>query len=280
VIIGTHFFPLSVLGRARSKGRLPCPVLGVVTDYTAHAFWIDPGVDAYCVGGEPERDVLGAPSNGAAQELIRHGVPLSAIRHTGIPVRASFGCIVGVDEAALAPSPLPRRVSVLVTSGGFGIGPLEDALCSFVGLPHLELTVVCGADDRRRAAVEALVTRHRIRARVIGFERDMPARMAEAHLVLGKPGGLTVSESLAAGRPMALMGTCPGQEAHNATWLERRGAAVSVDPARAGLQIEALRAAGRLADMAHAARRLGVPDAASNVLDVALAHLAPRSRAA
>lgn len=258
VVIGTHFFPLSVFGRARRRGRLSIPLVGLVTDYTAHAFWADPFVDRYCT------------TVPAAGDLAHHGIAAERIFTTGIPVRAEFARAPAPEAHALMATPFPNRVRVLATSGGFGIGPLETAIRSFVGLPHLELTVVCGADPERRRRVEEVARAHRVAAKVIGFERDMPARMAEADIVLGKPGGLTVSEALAAGRPLALMGTCPGQEAQNEQWLRTNGAAETVDPRWAGPQLEALRASGALAHMARAAKRIGAPHAARDVLARAL----------
>src|SRR5580692_11208577 len=38
-VVATHHLPLVVLGRARRKGRLASPLVGVVTDYGAHAVW-------------------------------------------------------------------------------------------------------------------------------------------------------------------------------------------------------------------------------------------------
>ncbi len=252
VVVCTHFFPLSVLARARRRGQLTAPVVGVVTDFAAHAFWAEPGVDAFCV-----------TDGGPALDLARHGAPPAAIHQTGVPVRRAFA---NLPAAPSAGTPL----HVLATSGGFGIGPLEAALRSFRGVANVRLTVVCGADESKRERVARLVVQAGLDARVLGFERDMAARMAEAHVVLGKPGGSTVSEALAAGRPMALMGTCPGQEAHNEEWLTLNGAAVSVHPSRAGSELAALAAHGALEPMARAARRLGRPHAASAVLNVAL----------
>jgi processive 1,2-diacylglycerol beta-glucosyltransferase len=262
VVVATHFFPLSVLGGERLRGRLAKPLVGVVTDYAAHAFWAEPGVDRFCVA-----------KGGAALDLARHGAPRAQILETGIPVRTAFGRLA---PPALDPA---GPLSVLVTSGGFGVGPLAAAVASFAGLAGIRLTVVCGESPDKVARLRALVAERGLDARVVGFEPDMPARFAEAHVVLGKPGGLTVSEALASGRPMALMGICPGQEQHNADWLTVNGAAVVVEPARAGLQIDWLRRSGELGRMARAARRLGAADAPDRVIEAAL-ELAPAARAA
>lgn len=250
-IVSTHFFPLEILGHARLTGALATPVVGVVTDYAAHAFWAEPGVDRFC-----------APAGRAARDLVRHGVSPDAVVATGIPIRPAFGAVPALR--------LSGPLEILVTSGGFGIGPMGEIIRSFAGVPDARLTIVCGDNparvaEARRAAAEAGVV-----AEVVGFERDMARRMATAHLLVGKPGGLTVSESLAAGRPMVVVGACPGQEMKNQTWLVEQGAAVASDAASAGPVVAALRARGDLPRLAENARALAAPRAADRVVDVAL----------
>ena len=58
-VIATHHLPLVVLARARRHGWLRAPLIGVVTDYGAHAVWVERGTDALCVpGGGALRDVV------------------------------------------------------------------------------------------------------------------------------------------------------------------------------------------------------------------------------
>ncbi len=46
-----------------------------------------------------------------------------------------------------------EALRVLVTSGGFGVGPIGDIVRSFAGIDGVELTVVCGrARGWRRAS--------------------------------------------------------------------------------------------------------------------------------
>lgn len=252
-IVATHFFPMEILGHARLSGAIRTPVVGVVTDYAAHAFWAEPGVDRFC-----------APAGRAARDLVRHGVSPGAVVGTGIPIRGGFGVVAPLTMPAPG-APL----SVLVTSGGFGVGPMIEVVRSFAGIPRVHLTIVCG-DNPGRAAEARRAAEAGVSAEIVGFERDMARRMAAAHVVVGKPGGLTVSESLAAGRPMLLVGACPGQETMNQSWLVEQGAAVACDPSSAGRAIASLRAAGSLLPMAAEARALAAPRAADRVLDVAL----------
>lgn len=254
VVVSTHFFPLAVLGHARLRGALAAPLVGVITDYAAHAFWAEPGVDRFCV-----------PAGRAALDLVRHGIRPEAIMATGIPIRPAFGAIAPLTQPA-SDEPL----SVLITSGGFGVGPMIDVIHSFAGIPQVRLTIVCGDNPDRALQARRAAALSGVTADVIGFESDMPRRMAAAHVVVGKPGGLTVSETLAAGRPMVLVGACPGQEMMNQRWMIEHGAAVAAEPSLAGRTIGALRDQGALASLAQAARSLAAPRAATRVLDVAL----------
>jgi processive 1,2-diacylglycerol beta-glucosyltransferase len=253
-IVATHFFPLEILGHARRSGTLGSPVVGVVTDYAAHAFWAEPGVDRFCT-----------PAGRAARDLVRHGVSPDCVVATGIPVRPAFGKI-----APLAHPAPGAPLQVLVTSGGFGVGPMAEIIRSFSRVEGVRLTIVCGANPARVAEAQRMATEAGVSAEVVGFEPDMVRRMAAAHVIVGKPGGLTVSESLAAGRPMVLVGACPGQETMNQTWLVEQGAAVACGADAAGGTVASLRARGVLASLAAEARALAAPRAARRVVDVAL----------
>jgi processive 1,2-diacylglycerol beta-glucosyltransferase len=184
---------------------------------------------------------------------------------TGIPIRSGFGEIPQLVMPAEG-----ATLSVLVTSGGFGVGPMAEVIRSFAGVPAVRLTIVCGDNAARVAEARRAAAEARVPAEVVGFEPDMCRRMAAAHVIVGKPGGLTVSEALAGGRPMVLVGACPGQETMNQAWLIEQGAAVASEAAGAGRTVAALRACGALASLAVEARALAAPRAAGRVVDVAL----------
>jgi processive 1,2-diacylglycerol beta-glucosyltransferase len=259
-VVATHHLPLVVLGRERRKGRLGVPLVGVVTDYAAHACWAERFVDRFCVPGEYAR-----------RELVAHGVPPERVALTGIPVRAAF-------EGA-APLRAPRAgepLRVLVTSGGFGVGPVLRVVRSFAGVPGVELTVVCGAAPSLVSRVREEAARLGMPARVLGFERDMPARVADAHVVVGKAGGLTVSEVLTAGRPLVVVGAIPGNERFNEAFVVGGGAGARAAPDAAGRVVHGLRAPSVLEAMGARARLLTERRAADRVVDEALRLVGPR----
>ncbi len=249
-VVATHHLPLVVLGRARRRKVLRAPLVGVVTDYTAHACWAEKGVDAFAVGCELARE-----------ELIGHGVLPRRITLTGIPIRRAFEDIPDVVN--------PRRgepTRVLITSGGFGVGPMREIVRSFTGLRELSVTIVCGAMRGGVKRVTREAEEAGVVARVVGFEKDMPRRVAEAHVVVGKAGGLTVSESLAAGRPMITVGTVPGNESYNERLVVQGGAGWAAVPSEVGPLVARLRERKLFEVMGKGARQLVVPHAAERLL--------------
>src|SRR3989441_7363303 len=93
---------------------------------------------------------------------------------------------------------------------------------------------------------------------------EMDKYMAAADLMVGKAGGLTTSEALARGLPMALIEPIPGQEERNADHLLEAGAALPWNNlSAAAWKIAALLDdSSKSARMRDAARSLGPPLAA------------------
>jgi UDP-N-acetylglucosamine--N-acetylmuramyl-(pentapeptide) pyrophosphoryl-undecaprenol N-acetylglucosamine transferase len=116
-----------------------------------------------------------------------------------------------------------------------------------------------------------------VAAEVAPFFKDLPARIANAHLVIGRAGASTVSELSVIGRPAILVPfpfAIDQDQAANARHLAETGAAEIV--VQKDFSAEWL--AGRLADMladprsltprAEAAKSAGIPDAAVRLADL------------
>ena len=111
------------------------------------------------------------------------------------------------------------------------------------------------------------------------FFTDLPARIADAHLVVCRSGASSVSELAVIGRPSILVPlphAIDNDQKTNALALEAAGGAVMAE--QAGLTPDRLAASvadlvgdpARLAAMAEAARRAGRPDAVKRLADLVL----------
>ena len=261
VVLCTHYHPLEILGRLKAKARRqPAPLaVSVVTDFEAHALWMEPGVDLYCVAAEETK-----------ARLVARGVDPAMVAVTGIPIAARF-------SAPVQPAQVRRQVGLrddlpvlLVLSGGFGMGPVAQILGEINKLANpLQVVVVCGRNEELRRELALLERRHPIH--VLGFVTNMQEWMAVADLIVTKPGGLTTSEALALGKPLFILNPIPGQEAANSDFLLEHGAAAKANRLEdLPYRLEKLLGSSKLAEMTAAARKLGKPGAASEICQMVL----------
>jgi processive 1,2-diacylglycerol beta-glucosyltransferase len=251
-IVCTHFLPVSALRRFATA-----PLDIVVTDFKAHAFWLQPRVRFFFVASEDVRDAL-----------VRRGIPAERIGAHGIPVSRRF--VRPPDAAASRESlhmPADQPV-VLAVGGGFGRRGLVDVVrATLAANPSVHVLAVAGRNKKMRDAIRQRFGSEG-RLRTFGFVDDIERLMAAADVIVTKPGGLTTSEALAVGRPLVLTDPVPGQEERNARFLTEAGAALMAVTARElEERLGGLLASGdRLEAMSAAARKAGRPGAAGRII--------------
>ncbi|HEX4030587.1 MAG TPA: undecaprenyldiphospho-muramoylpentapeptide beta-N-acetylglucosaminyltransferase [Terracidiphilus sp.] len=195
---------------------------------------------------------------------------------TGIPVRPEF--------FSLAPSGAQDSHPHLLVFGGsqgarlFNIHLPRIVTALFDAVPGLTLLHQSGARnfETTQAAYQASGA-DPARWQVKPFLDDMPARFAQAQLVMARSGASTVAELAAAARPALLVPFAAAADEHqrrNAEVMEAAGAAMMLqekDLDTPGLLLESLRALlvdpARLAAMAQAARSQAHPAAAEHIAD-------------
>ena len=229
-------------------------VVSIVTDFEAHALWMDACVDLYCVAAEETK-----------ARLVARGAPAENAVATGIPIAAKFS---SKPDARAVRKTLGLRDDLpvlLVLSGGFGMGPVAEILAELDKVPQpFQTVVVTGRNEELRRELAAQTRQHP--THVLGFATNMHELMAVADLIITKPGGLTSSEALALGKPLFILNPIPGQEAANSDFLLERGAAAKVNRVEdLPFRIEQLLGSKKLAEMAKAAKALGRPQSASAV---------------
>ena len=260
VVIATHFFPVEVVAALKRRGRLRSKLISAITDWLPHSFWICPGVDRYTVATEVTR-----------QALRQRGVPDAQIAVTGIPIDQRFAAPLDRAVTAQRLGLAADRFTILIASGGFGLGPVEAIVRALAQAPGpYQLLVVAGRNAALQRALEQLRPQIPHPTTVYGFVGNMDDLMAVSDLLISKSGGLTCAEAMARGLPMMIIDPIPGQETRNSTILVNAGAAVQVANVREVVpHLERLRRPEVHARFAAAARRLARPDAAAAVLRLA-----------
>jgi len=260
VVLCSHYLPLEILDYIRAKRPEPHPLtVCVVTDLEAHAFWIEPFVDFYCVATEDTKASLAA-----------RGVKEADIEATGIPIAARFAAPVDARAVRRRYGWRDDLPALLALSGGFGMGPVAETLEQLDKVStEFQTIVVAGRNQELRQALAAQDRKHP--TDVLGFCANMHELMTVADLILTKPGGLTTSEAMAIGRPLCIVQPIPGQETANADYLLERGAAIKVNRLEdLPFRLEQLISSPKLKDMAKAAAAIGRPQAARAVAQAVL----------
>ncbi len=216
VLICTHFYSAEFFSRLKREGKIKAKVIVVITDFAPHTFWVNPGTDVYWVmTGE------------AKAELIRRGVKAEQIVAGGIPVDPIFKPQNRRDEVRKAYDLYPSRLTVLLTSGSFGLGSQLEILRAMQAYKdRIQAIVVCGQNEKQKRQLEN--TPFLFPVKIFGFVNFMPDLMEASDLLIAKAGGSTTVESLAKGVPLVLTGSIPGQETRNADYLLARYAAFAM----------------------------------------------------
>jgi processive 1,2-diacylglycerol beta-glucosyltransferase len=263
ITVCTHFLPAKIMSFLIARKELHTRLSVVTTDYDFQGVWLSSMFNRYFVALDETR-----------AHMVSLGLPEERITVSGIPVSNVFS--QPVDTAAvLAQYQLrPDLPILLISAGAAGGNYARDIVTQVMSLSvPFQAVVVCGNNPLLRDEISALVAHKPERFRVLGYTSDMPNLMRVASLFVGKPGGLSSSECMAAGLPMFIINPIPGQEERNSDHLLEGGAAVRGNyRTTIGYKIGVLlENPERLARMREAACRLGRPDAARVVVEQTLA---------
>jgi 1,2-diacylglycerol 3-beta-galactosyltransferase len=260
VIVCTYMFYPAILSAVFAIEKLRIPLFTVVTDLaTVQKLWFHPQADLCLVPTQTVHDLA-----------VDAGLPLEGVKITGIPVHPVLA--KGRQDQASIRLNLGWRPDLftVLAVGSKRVEHMYDSLraLNHSGLP-LQLAVVAGGDDNLYQRLEQ--TEWHLETHLYNFVTDIASLMRAADCVLGKAGGLTVTEALACGLPLILVDVLPGQETGNAEYVVSGNAG---DLAREPLEV--------LEVMCHwlengqelynkrvqNARRLGFPRAAYDVAEL------------
>lgn len=210
LLVFTHPFPAGAAALLKRQRRLHVPLVGVITDFAIHQLWVYPQMDLYCVAASPLKDLL-----------MGQGIDGRRIVVSGIPVRRAFQQLHWQGSRTAA-----ADTNILIMGGGLGMGSIRQAL---VRLDQIDavgtFTVVTGHNADLYDEISQLRQELRHPVRVLGYTNHIPELMAQAALLVTKPGALTCTEAATIQVPMVLYSSIPGQEEANAAYMQEKGCA-------------------------------------------------------
>lgn len=186
----------------RGNPAMKIPFFTVITDSTQiNSAWYRCPCDGSIVADEHTADVLRGD-----------GVPEEKIHVLGFPV--------GLKFEQLKPLAASKPWKVLFFPGGTSARAVA-TLNHLAALDDITVDVVTG---RRKATCDAIAGAGLPRSGTLtGWTDQMPELMASHHLFIGKAGGATVQEAVAAQIPFLVSHIVPGQEEGNIAFIEQSG---------------------------------------------------------
>lgn len=186
------------------------PLLTAVTDsIEINASWLRAPTDYFLVTDQ------------ATLETMRcWGLPEEKIIVTGFAVSPAFSVLdpVPADDPCK-----PFRVLYFPTAKKPFIRRHSRAILD--SSPDVQLTIVMGKNFRLlQSRAREIKKLYPGRVKLLGWTRKVPQLISSHHLVVGKAGGATVHEAIAAHCPMLIHHLVPGQEEGNLKLLQQLGA--------------------------------------------------------
>jgi len=254
-------FPVAGGVVAEIKKDRPLVSATVITDFGAHRSWVHPATDIYFVACKEVRE-----------DLVVRGIPWDRVVVSGIPIHERFSDEV---DRALCRSEfgLADRFTVLLTSIAGTPGDVKDLTRELLAL-GVQVAAVAGRSERLRKRLGSLEKESDLLT-VFGFVEDMHRMMRAADVLVGKAGGLTVSESLAMRLPLIIYNPVPGQEIYNVDFIVNYGAGLLARDEEDVVEKVRFLAGhpDRLAQMKENAGQIGRPAAAQAICERVLAAL-------
>lgn len=207
-------FPLAATCIYNFKHKHPdikIPSITVITDVVDSLEWVYPGTDMYFV-----------PSSEIKNRLVHKGNNPNSIKVTGVPISKKF-----YVEKKLSS---PGKYRLLLVGGGRGLFDIDEDFMywidEFIGnhKESIEVTIVTGSNKKLYDDLTEKKPLSNIK--VLGYVNDMFNLIKSYDLILTKPGGATLFESIHSQTPVIVKVPKLGQEIENAKFIIDKGIGV------------------------------------------------------
>ncbi|MBQ3053461.1 MAG: glycosyltransferase [Clostridia bacterium] len=256
-IITTHVFGGQLITRLKRKKKIDIFSVGVVTDYTIHPHWEKTNLDYYVIADE-----------GLSRQCVEKGIPEKKLLPIGIPLDTKYSVKRDKKEMKKRLGFNPEKNLVFIIMGSMGYGNMTSVINDVDrGNNDYQVAIVCGNNKRAKTQIEKRTFKKEIK--VFGFVDNVDEFMDAADCIITKPGGLTVTESLAKELPMIYMDPIPGQEVKNVEFLVNNGAGIYVTKnySLPDALDQFFRYPERKKEMQVCVHRLSKPESAKNLVD-------------
>lgn len=182
------------------------PTITVITDVVDSLEWIFSSTDMYFV-----------PSLEIKNRFMQKGINPDKVKVTGVPINKKFFNLEKTKS---------EKYRLLLLGGGRGLFDFSENFIYYLDEilnynSNLEITIVTG---KNKKLFKTLTIKKPLKnIKVLGFVDNMPSIIKNCDLLITKPGGATVFESIHSTTPVIVRSPKIGQEIENAKFIIDKG---------------------------------------------------------
>jgi processive 1,2-diacylglycerol beta-glucosyltransferase len=213
IILSTQTSPSAVIDYLKRSKKFTGKFVVTFSDFHLHRFWLYPNVDFYLANTIEQKN-----------EMVNLGISPDKISVCGITIAPLKNVDASQVKNKLGMS--DGQKLVVFASGSLGelmpVELIEEMKKISVNNIPIKLAIICGKNISLTKQLQEKYSGD-LQISVFGFYEPLQELMAAADVLVSKPGGLTMIESLYWGVPMIVTHFLPGQEELNIEYLTKRG---------------------------------------------------------
>lgn len=221
-IICTHCNAGAVVDRLRRENRIDrnITLYSFLTDFYPHPNW----EDSVCV------DYVFLSHICAKQQMLDKGFREEQLVETGFPVNPAYYAEIDKRQLRLEQGFAPDMFTVLISSGGFGIGRNEKVLKELVKCRYpLQVLVVNGHNNKSRIKCQKIIDRYNLKfVHNFGFVTEIVKVVSAADLSVSRGGCAFLCEALSRKIPTIAREDIIINEKENTELLQKQGCCIKL----------------------------------------------------
>ncbi len=242
LIFSTYVYCTVALNKIEFYYKLPCKVASLALDY---------GISPYWESCADSLDYMFLTNADMVDEFIDRGFSKEQLIVAGVPVSERFYHPLEKTAAREKLGLKPDVFTITVMKASFFHLPLDKLVREIYKIDgDCQVVIINGKDEIRRKKIEKFLSFARAKGKGdghinvinLGYTTDVADYMSASDLVIGKAGGLSVTETVNAGLPSLIIKKLPQQEIYNKDYLVGKGCALTVDEHTLSSTVNDLRA--------------------------------------
>ena len=217
-IFASHYYPCIMISNLRKIYSLPAKTFSFVFDYAVCPFWeAATGIDYLLI-----------PNEKYVPTMTYKGFKADQLLPYGLVVNEKFTAKIDKQKAREMLGISKDRFTIFVMfGGGFWSGnyKITKNLLKNLKKEDVQIVIANGRDEKGKKKIDQLKVPKNIKVFNWGFCKNIDVIMSASDVLIGKAGGVSVTEALDKNLPLICCKKLPEQEKVNVKMLVKEGAA-------------------------------------------------------